>query len=51
MEHPYAFMRRAFHFVRVFVTTVPRVRVKAMFMCAAFNLMRALFLLRTRQGP
>ena len=53
VEHPYAFMRRAFevdvHFVRAFVTTVPRVRVKAMFMCAAFNLMRALFLLRIRQ--
>jgi IS5 family transposase len=55
VEHPYAFMRRAFevdvHFTRVLVTTVPRVRVKAMFMCAAFNLMRALFLLRIRQGP
>jgi hypothetical protein len=55
VEHPYAFMRRAFevgvHFVRAFVATVPRVRVKAMFMCAAFNLMRALFLLQARQGP
>ncbi len=44
VEHPYAAMRRAFHFTRVFVTTISR--VKAMLMCACFNLMRAVHLTR-----
>lgn len=42
VEHPYAVMRRIFHFTRMFVTTVQR--VKAMFMCTCFNLMRAALL-------
>ncbi len=46
VEHPYAAMRRVFHFTRMFVTTISRVRVKAMLMCACFNLMRAAHLTR-----
>ncbi len=42
VEHPYAAMRRVFHFTRMFVTTISR--VKAMMMC--FNLKRAAHLTR-----
>ncbi|MDG7037476.1 MAG: transposase, partial [Nitrososphaerota archaeon] len=48
VEHPYAVMRRVFHFTRMYVTTISRVSVKAMFMCMGFNLMRFAFLLRPR---
>ncbi len=44
VEHPYAAIRRVFHFTRMFVTTISRVRVKAMLMCTCFNLMRAVHL-------
>jgi IS5 family transposase len=37
-ERPYSVMKRTFHGGHTFVTTVPRVRVKAMFMCLAHNL-------------
>ncbi|MGC8696632.1 MAG: hypothetical protein ACP5UD_09555 [Conexivisphaera sp.] len=45
-------LRRIFHFTHVFIIAVPRIgmEIKAMFTCAVFNLMRALFPLRTRQG-
>ncbi|MDG7037480.1 MAG: transposase [Nitrososphaerota archaeon] len=46
VEHPYAVMRRVFHFTRMYVTTIKRVSVKAMFMCMSFNLMGVAFLLR-----
>ncbi len=45
VEHPYAALRRVFHFTRMFVTTIRR--VKAMFMCACFNLMRGAYLTRS----
>ena len=48
VEHPYAVMRRVFHFTRMYVTTIKRVSVRAMFMCMSFNLMRIAFLLRPR---
>ena len=37
-ERPYSVMKRAFRGGRAYVTTVPRVRVKAMFMCLGHNL-------------
>ncbi len=46
MEHPYAIIRRVFHFIRTYVTTISRVNVKVMFMHMGFNLMRVAFLLR-----
>ena len=46
VEHPYAAIRRSFHFIRIYVTTIKRVSVKALFMCINYNLMRALFLLK-----
>lgn len=46
VEHPYAFMRRAFNFTRICVTTVARVRMRALFLCASYNLLRAAFLTR-----
>ncbi len=45
VEHPYAAIRRVFHFTRMFVTTTKR--VKAMFMCTCFNLMRVASLTRS----
>ena len=48
VEHPYAVMRRVFHFTRMYVTTIRRVKVKAVFMCVSFNLMRVAFLLRPK---
>ncbi len=44
--HPYAVMRRVFHFTRMYITTISRVSVKAMFICVSYNLMRVAFLLR-----
>jgi IS5 family transposase len=43
VEHPYAVMRRVFHFTRTYVTTISRVSVKAMFMWMSLNLMRLHF--------
>ncbi len=48
VEHPYAVIRRVFHFTRTYVTTISRVSVKAMFMCISYNLMRVAFLLRPK---
>ena len=45
VEHPYAVIRRVFHFTRIYVTTISRVSIKALFMCVSYNLMRVLFLL------
>ena len=36
--YPYAIMKRIFHFSRVMVTTVRRVRMKFMFAFLAYNL-------------
>ena len=47
-ERPYSVMKRTFHGNHTFVTTVPRVRVKAMFMCLGHNLFNLLPL--TRRG-
>jgi IS5 family transposase len=44
VEHPYAFMKRMFHFAHVMVTTVQRVRVKTYFTAICYNLLRARFL-------
>ena len=44
VEHPFAFMKRMFHFFHVMVTTVQRVRVKTYFTAMCYNLMRARFL-------
>ena len=38
-ERPYSVIKSTFHGGHVFVTTVPRVRVKCMFMCIGHNLM------------
>ena len=47
VEHPYAFMKRMFHFAHVMVTTVQRVRVKTYFTAICYNLLMARFLNRT----
>lgn len=39
VERPYSIMKTIFHSGHVFVTTIPRVRVKCMFMCLGHNLM------------
>ena len=44
VEHPYAFFREMFHFDRVMVTTVQRVRVKTYFTAMCYNLVIARFL-------
>ena len=44
VEHLYAFFKRMFHFDRVMVTTVKRIRVKTYFTAIYYNLMRARFL-------
>ena len=36
-ERPYSVIKRIYYGGHVFVTTVPRVRVKAMFMCLGHN--------------
>jgi IS5 family transposase len=38
-ERPYSVIKTIFHGGHIFVTTVPRVRVKCMFMCLGHNLM------------
>jgi IS5 family transposase len=38
-ERPYSVIKTIFNGGHVFVTTVPRVRVKCMFMCPGHNLM------------
>jgi len=38
-ERPYSIIKTIFHGDRVFVTNVPRVRVKCMYMCLGHNLM------------
>jgi len=38
-ERPYSVIKTIFHGGHVFVTTIPRVRVKCMFMCLGHNLM------------
>lgn len=43
-DHPYAFMKRIFHFDRTMVTTVQRNRDKAHFTAICYNLVRARFL-------
>ena len=48
-ERPYSVMKRTFRGGRTFVTTVPRVRVKAMFMCLGHNLFYLLPLTRRRK--
>ncbi len=45
-ERPYSIIKRTFHGGHVFVTTIPRVRVKAMFMCLGHNLFNLLSLKR-----
>ena len=45
-ERPYSVIKRTFHGGHVFVTTIPRVRVKAMFMCLGHNLFNLLSLKR-----
>ena len=45
-ERPYSVMKRTFRGGHTFATTVPRVRVKAMFMCLGHNLFNLLFLTR-----
>ncbi len=45
-ERPYSVMKRTFRGNHTFVTTVPRVRVKAMFMCLGHNLFNLLSLIR-----
>ena len=47
-ERPYSVMKRAFRGGHTYVTTVPRVRVKAMFLCLGHNLFNLLSL--TRRG-
>ena len=47
-ERPYSVMKRTFRGGHTYVTTVPRVRVKAMFMCLGHNLFNSLSL--TRRG-
>ncbi len=42
IKHTYAVMNRMFHFTRMFVTMISR--VKAMLMCACFNLMSPVYL-------
>ncbi|MCL4343393.1 MAG: hypothetical protein JRN26_07635 [Nitrososphaerota archaeon] len=44
VEDPYAMMKMIFNFTVMHATTIPRENVKAMFMYACFNLMRAAFL-------
>lgn len=44
VEHPYAFLKRMFHFDHVMVTTSKRVRVKTYFTAMCYNLARARFL-------
>ncbi len=45
-ERPYSVMKRTFRGNHTFVTTVPRVRVKAMFMCLGHNLFNLLSLVK-----
>jgi IS5 family transposase len=45
-ERPYSVMKRTFRGGHTFVTTVPRVRVKSMFMCLGHNLFNLLSLKR-----
>ena len=45
-ERPYPVIKRIYHGGHVFVTTVPRVRVKARFMCLGHNLFNLLSLRR-----
>jgi IS5 family transposase len=45
-ERPYSVIKRMFHGGHVFVTTVQRVRIKAMFMCLGHNLFNLLSLKR-----
>ena len=47
-ERPYSVMKRTFRGGHTYVTTVPRVKVKAMFMCLGHNLFNLLSL--TRRG-
>ncbi len=47
-ERPYSVIKRIFHGGHVFVTTIPRVRVRAMFVCLTHNLFNLLSL--TRRG-
>jgi IS5 family transposase len=44
VEHPHAFFKRMYHFDRVMVTTVKRVRVKTYFTAICYNLVRGRFL-------
>lgn len=45
-ERPYPVIKKIYHDGHVFVTTVPRVRVKAMFVCLGHNLFNLLSLRR-----
>ncbi|MEM3193009.1 MAG: hypothetical protein QW292_13190 [Candidatus Parvarchaeota archaeon] len=45
-ERPYSVMKRTFRGDHTFVTTVPRVRVKAMFLCLGHNLFNLLSLMK-----
>ena len=45
-ERPYSVMKRTFHGGHTYVTTVPRVRVTAMFPCLGHNLFNLLSLKR-----
>ncbi|MEM3265554.1 MAG: transposase [Thermoplasmata archaeon] len=47
VERPYAVIKSVFHRDHVLITTVIRVRVKAMFMCLACNLFIVLSLHKT----
>ncbi|MGC8562926.1 MAG: hypothetical protein ACP5NO_07025 [Thermoplasmata archaeon] len=46
LKWQYEAMKRTFRGNRTFVTTVPRVRVKGMFMCLGHNLFNLLSLIR-----
>jgi IS5 family transposase len=48
-ERPYSVMKRTFHGGHTYVTTVPRVRVKAMFLCLGHNLFNLLSLTNRRK--
>ena len=50
-ERPYSVLKRTFRGGHTYVTTVPRVRVKAMFLCLGHNLFNLLSLTRRTFRP
>ncbi|MEM4091256.1 MAG: hypothetical protein QXQ46_11060 [Thermoplasmatales archaeon] len=45
-KRPYSVIKRTFRGDHTFVTTVPRVRIKAMFLCLGHNLFNVLSLIK-----